>query len=289
MVSLADLGIRARAAGQVEQRGACPLCSGDRRDQALGFNVETGVYHCFRCEWRGRAGGETATQPGRSIHLNDPAMAERKRERLRRTWRATVPVRCYLEFRALGAVLDAPPEVLRAHPGLEYFDGTRSLGVLPAMIALFHGVAGHPVTLHVTYLRFNGTGKAAVPSPKKILGVPERGATKGGAIRLYEPKNSHLGVAEGIETTLSLHMIRGIPVWAAFCADNLARMCLPAGLTTLEIGVDMDDNGKGLEAGKLLADRMARFSPTTKTTLILPELDGPGDLNDELRKCSDGY
>jgi putative DNA primase/helicase len=224
--------------------------------------------------------------------IDDPAVRERKRERLNRTWRESVSltdtkahaVRRYLEARALGEILKAPPRVLRAHTALEYWDGTQSLGTYPAMVALFAGAAGDPVTLHVTYLRADGCTKAMVPSPKKILGVPVRGATKGGAVRLFEARGHALGVAEGIESALSLHLIRKIPVWASFCADNLERIRLPDGLRELQIGVDMDASGKGEAVAKSLAQRVMRYSPRTRVLYIRPELDGPGDLNDELRR-----
>src|SRR5207253_2279391 len=80
----------------------------------------------------------------------------------------------------------------------------------------------------------DGRGKAPVPSPKKILGVPVRGATKGGAIRLYEPRDGRLGIAEGLESALSLGLIRGITVWSSYCAENLAAVCLPPRLAELE-------------------------------------------------------
>jgi putative DNA primase/helicase len=190
----------------------------------------------------------------------------------------------YLETRALGDVLKAAPKVLRAHPGLEYWDRSRSLGRFPAMVALYQASDEHPCTLHVTWLRSDGCAKAAVPVPKKTLSVPKPGATKGGAIRLYPPRSGVLGIAEGIESALSLHLIRGIPVWSARCADNLEHIRLPSNLRRLEIGVDVDETGKGRQVAEALAERVCRFSPATKCYLIMPEIDGTGDLNDELQR-----
>lgn len=285
-------GIRILAGGQENQRVPCPKCAKGERDDALGVNIATGIYHCFRCHWKGRL---VSASPGdrRSIpRIDDPAIAERKRERLRTTWRETVAlespkahsVRRYLQIRALSQILRDPPKVLRAHPGLTYWNGTQSLGRYPALVALFHGAAGDPVTLHVTYLRADGCAKASVPSPKKILGTPVRGATKGGAVRLFDARGHTLGVAEGIESALSLHLIRKIPVWASFCADNLERIRLPSGLRELQIGVDLDASGKGEAVAKALANRVMRWSPRTRVMYIKPEIDGPGDLNDELRR-----
>ena len=289
MTTLADLGINANLAGRVEQRTRCPQCSQRERDDALGVNIETGAFHCFRCGFKGRAGGHYPA-PRPLMRIDDPAVAQRKRERLRSTWRESVvlthskahAVRQYLCARGLEEILREPPKALRAHPGLEYWDGTRSLGIFPAMIALFAGAAGDPVTLHATYLRADGCIKAQVPSPRKILGVPVRGATKGGAIHLHEPRYRVLGIAEGIESALSLHLLCKFPVWASFCADNLERVRLPENLRELHIGIDIDESGKGEKVAKGLAERVRRWQRRTRVVLWRPEIEGPGDLNDEV-------
>lgn len=291
MTEFGELGISVNARGAVEQRTRCPRCSKRQRDDALGVNIETGAFHCFRCGWKGRAGGDSNTPEPRPItSIGDHGIAERKRERLRRIWRDTVPlehrnayaVRQYLEARALGEVLKDPPPGLRAHPAVEYWDGTESLGAFPAMIAMLHNPDNVPITLHCTFLRQDGCAKAGVPSPKKILGVPVRGATKGAAIRLYSPRSGVLGVAEGIESALSLHLIVKIPTWAAFCADNLVRVQLPSDLRELHIGVDLDESHKGEQVALGLAKRVHQRSPHMRIFIVRPELDGFGDLNDEL-------
>jgi hypothetical protein len=261
------------------------------KDDALGVNVETGAFHCFRCGWKGRAGGD-CTAPRPALRIDDPAVRERKRGRLRSTWRESVPLthpkahatQQYLCARGLEEILREPPKVLRAHPGLEYWDGTRSLGIFPAMVALFAGATGDPVTLHVTYLRADGCAKAQVPSAKKILGVPVKGATKGGAIHLHEPRGGVLGIAEGIESALSLHLLEKFPVWASFCADNMERIRLPESLRELHIGVDVDPSGKGEQVARALADRVMRWRRRPKVTLWRPKIEGPGDLNDEVMR-----
>ncbi len=64
--AFAELGIAVVAAADVEQRVPCPRCARRARDNALGVNIGTGVFHCFRCGWRGRVGtGETARMPER--------------------------------------------------------------------------------------------------------------------------------------------------------------------------------------------------------------------------------
>ncbi|MGH7937792.1 MAG: DUF7146 domain-containing protein, partial [Bryobacteraceae bacterium] len=143
-----DLRITVDERGRVEQRVACPQCSKSDCDDSLGVNIETAVYHCFRCGWSGRLGADQTSRRASIVpRLDDPAIAARKRERLRRICRATVPltdplvarpVRNYLESRGLAAILDNPPRVLRAHPGLSYFDvDARELGIFPTLVSLF--------------------------------------------------------------------------------------------------------------------------------------------------------
>ena len=284
-------GIVVSPHGPKEQRVACPGCNRGSHDLALGVNIETGTFHCFRCNWKGRA-GSVSDAPHLIVQFDDPAVAERKRERLRATWSETVAlshpkaraVRTYFLARALGEILKGPPAALRAHPLLEYWDGCTLIGRYPAMVALFRGASGDPVTLHCTYLRHDGCAKAGVPSPKKILGVPVKGATKGGAIHLFEPNRGVLGLCEGIESALSMHLIQRVPVWASFCADNLERIRLPTGLRELQIGIDIDESGKGEAVAKALAQRVMKWSPRTRVIYVKPELAGSGDLNDELRR-----
>ena len=287
------LGVVPLQCATVEQRVACPRCARGDRDDALGINTESGAFHCFRCGWKGRAGGDVSAAANASVTaFDDPNIAKRKRERLRATWRESVAlddpkahaIRRYLAARGLDEILRQPPKTLRAHPALGFWDGAALVDRFPALVALLHGANGDPVTLHATFLSAAGCTKAPVRSPKKILGVAVRGATRGGAIHLYEPHRGVLGVAEGIETALSLHLIAKIPTWATFCADNLERVRLPADLRELRIGVDVDANGKGEQVARALAARARKWKRRLRVILVTPEIDGPGDLNDELRR-----
>jgi len=280
-----------------ELRSPCPKCGRGLRDRTLATNAESRVFFCHRCGYRGREGG-VARVPLTSrriiTRLDDPVVAQRKRARIERVSSSSVsldhrsawPVRRYLEARGLGEVLKNPPAVLRAVTALEYWEGTRSLGCLPAMVAIMQSGAGEVVTLHTTYLRADGWAKAEVPEPKKIMSLPLAGATKGAAIRLYEPPGRVLGIAEGIESALSLHLLQRIPVWASYCADNLVRVQLPRTLKTLYIGVDLDEHGKGEKVAYTLALRVTRWASEPEVWIVKPHGEAPRDLNDEIRTRS---
>lgn len=157
--------------------------------------------------------------------------AERRRAILRRVWSESQPLRAgdpadtYLKCRGLD-FLARWPAVLRCHPGLPYFDGREVRGRFPCLVALVQGPAGRPVSLHRTYLRSDGAGKAPVPAPKKLLSPVEPGATRGGAVRLFRPGGA-LALAEGIETALAIYEASGIPVWATVSAGGMRAVELP--------------------------------------------------------------
>lgn len=290
MSTFADLGIDVRHNGRDKQRRPCPRCAKGKGDDALVVNIQRGTWRCWRCKWSGSLHDDSTQRP-EPLAPEDPRAVERRRERLRRTWEGTVDlsdsaahaVRRYLEGRALGPILNNPPSCLRAHPGLDYFVEGRRDGFFPAMVAMFSGADAKPVTLHVTYLALGGTGKAPVVSPKKLLPLVVPGGTRGGAIRLHEPINGVLGVCEGIESALSLHLLEKLPVWSAFCADNLAAVRLPAGLERLFIGVDIDANGKGQQVAHALARRATEWQPDIDVRLVIPDGEARSrDLNDEL-------
>lgn len=64
-------------------------------------------------------------------------------------------------------------------------------------------LTNEPMSLHFTYLRADGSGKAPVTPQKKLLGGHQK---KGGCIRLYPDSDvtDGLAIAEGVETALTI-------------------------------------------------------------------------------------
>jgi hypothetical protein len=99
----------------------------------------------------------------------------------------------------------------------------------PAMLALMTSpLTGEPVGTHRTYLQHDGSGKAPETvrvdsSGQEINLAAKRILGTWGVIRLEEWQGDGLGLAEGIETALSISQRVGWrPVWAAGCRGTIS-------------------------------------------------------------------
>jgi hypothetical protein len=136
---------------------------------------------------------------------------------------------------------------------------------LPAMIAAFaiaqetspgdFAVPAQAVrAVHLTKLKPDGSGKADVPAPKKMLG---RGAS-GLPIMLAAP-NDRLGLAitEGIEDGLSIHEATGLGVWAAGSASRMPALAASVPAYIESVTIIGDNDIAGAQAANSLAQRLA--------------------------------
>lgn len=127
-------------------------------------------------------------------------------------------------------------------------------GVRPAMVATVRAHDGENVSLHRTFLKPDGTGKAEMRSPKKGLGPQPEGC----AVRLCDGwHGGPLGIAEGIETALAASAYFELPVWAALDAGNLAKWIPPEDCDEVSIFSDNDANFTGQAAAYRLASRLS--------------------------------
>lgn len=156
-------------------------------------------------------------------------------------------VETYLTARGIeiGRLAGGLPPTLRFHPGLKHADTGL---VFPAMVAAVQAPDGRVAGIHRTFLKPDGSGKAAVVSAKKMGGV-----CWGGCIRLC-PAAARMGLAEGIETALSVMTGGGLPTWAAGSMGNMAAADLPPVVRRLVLCTDGDSDavamGRMVEAAK---------------------------------------
>ncbi|MBX9747909.1 MAG: toprim domain-containing protein [Hyphomonadaceae bacterium] len=192
--------------------------------------------------------------------------------RARRIWEESIALKhsvaeAYLRRRAVSAGL-WESAALRYHPRMTSLDDRAKR---PALVAAITDAQGALQGVQVTLLSAHGTAKAALTTPRRVIGK-----LMGGAVRLADAQDE-LTVGEGVETMLTASDVFGVPAWAALSADNLARLIISHPLRRLIIAADNDD--AGMRAAQALRARM------TRSTLVEIEGAPPGfnDWNDWAR------
>ncbi|EPX9378402.1 DUF7146 domain-containing protein [Edwardsiella piscicida] len=187
----------------------------------------------------------------------------------------TEPMRLYFKNRELLFNVDEVEKTdsLRFHPAMAYYDEDgNEVGKFPAIVCAIRDVEGNIVTLHRTYLTQNGK-KAKVEHAKKMMPVPDGLDVNGAAIRLGEPTEGILGVAEGLETALSAYRVTQIPVWSMVNATLMESFMPPDGIHTVLIWADKDKSVTGEKAANVLKTRLEKLG--LRVYVLLPKLPIP--------------
>lgn len=255
-----------------DRHGPCPLCGG--HDRFRWDNKDgRGSYICGQCgagdgmklamEFTGQPFPDVAkridlmlgnikpdaTTPKRMMTDDD------RRRLLRETYGASKPVQKgdlvdrYLRSRNLDE--PAYPKALRFAPALRDGDG----GTRPAMLACV-GLPGADrfVSIHRTFLKPDGSGKAEMASPRKMMPgeLPD-----GACVPLSDYTGGVLGIAEGVETALAASALFDLPVWSAINSALLAKWLPPEGCTEVVVFGDHDPKHGGQAAAYALAHRLS--------------------------------
>jgi putative DNA primase/helicase len=292
---LPEFGIERRYL--VNKHGPCPICEG--RDRFRFDNkAGAGTWFCNQCGsgdgfklaqlFSGQAFSEVAAQIDKIVgnidetpepKSQDPGKVKRRLQMIGSELQAIGdldPVGRYLRRRGIKHI---PRQFLRYHPSLAYYEDSKLTGRYPAMVAAFRHPSGSIETFHVTYLTQDGE-KAPVPSVRKVMGKQQ--GLSGCAIRLSQIE-AHIGIAEGIETALSVTELFGIPCWACYSDNGVQSFEPPEGIRELTIYSDTDTNYAGQAAGTAAAKRLTRQGYTVHLARFLD----PGkDYNDLLLEAS---
>jgi putative DNA primase/helicase len=275
----------------LRKRAPCPMCGGTDRFQFFNTN-DNGTWFCRGC---GSGSGPDLVMRFRGLEFREAAvLIERQlgetptprkpikpaidpRPKLRRMWALSRPtvrgdvVDSYLRSRGVG--LEHYPPCIRTSPSLRYFDDDVT-SAFPAMLAAVRDVTG-PVTIHRTYLAPDGSGKAPVETPRKVVCKHGRGPHV-----CLTPVATTMGIAEGIETALAAARLFDLPVWPVLSTYGIDTFEPPTAVARLIIFGDNDSNGAGQKAAFALA---ARLAGTITVEVKIP--DTAGDWNDVLQRC----
>jgi phage/plasmid primase-like uncharacterized protein len=144
----------------------------------------------------------------------------------------------------------------------------------PALMALVTDYRTcEPVTLHFTWIKPDGSGKADV-DPNRLT-LP--GYTNVGVCRLWPDAEVTMGlaVAEGLESALTV--ARGFqPVWATLNAGNLAKLPHLPGIEALTVVADADD--AGTKAATACANRWCEAGAEVRVWRAQQEGADPNDV-----------
>jgi len=278
---------------RLKKHGPCPICGG--KDRFIFDDKEgLGTFHCNHCGagtgftlltkvkgWDMRRAMREVKQIVGKVEKRMETKKEitdtERRKGLNETWSAARPVSLgdpvqkYLYART--GLVDAP-SVLRFHPALFHSD-TRLEH--PAMIAKVTDPDNKPVSIHRTYLTTGGD-KANVEKARMLMqgSIPD-----GSAIRLF-PYQDTLGIAEGIETAISVYAIFGIPTWASISAAMMVKWSPPAPVRKVYIFSDNDKGFAGQAAAYRLGYQLANSNAKYEIVkVVVPDITG-ADWNDVL-------
>lgn len=286
---LLELGMP--AAALTGKHCPCPMCGGENRFR-FDNKDQRGTFICNQCgagdgvklavAFVGKPFREVCDQIDAILGNLKPDAPARKeigdedRVRiLREAFASSKPVapgdlaHAYLASRKIDELVY--PKTLRFHPAMKDGEG----GIRPCMIALV-GVYGEGryATMHRTFLKPDGSGKAEMESPRKLM----PGALPDGAcVALSDYAGGALGIAEGIETAMSASALFDMPVWAAINSAMLAKWWPPEGCEEVAIFGDNDPKFGGQAAAYSLAHRLSVKG--IAVTVHIPPLAGE-DWND---------
>lgn len=160
----------------------------------------------------------------------------------------------YFFNRGLAGLINVKPSALRnlrCAVQLEYYlgKGKKSLH-FDSLVCRVQTEKDEGVQLHRTYLK-DGK-KADVECPKKLTASDERLQSKCRYIKIGEPVEGVVGIAEGVETALSVYLATGLGCYCCVCAQNMKNFVLPEGCHTVAVFADKDKSKTGEIAAREL-------------------------------------
>ncbi len=269
----------------------CPLCGGKDR---FSIFKDSGKAYCRHCGLRDCIGFVTDSQglsftdalrfianvAGISVEEEEvrrvkPSDAAFPKENpIQSLWERSQEVAeesngaIYLRSRGIRGHI---PKSIRYCPNMLYAeldaDNERwNTSYLPGLVCKISSADEEMVNLLRIYL--DGSRKAGVSQPKKLLGK----TISGGFVRLGEidPSKGCLGIAEGVETALSVAELYDMPVWSVVNALNFRTFVPPEEVRELVVFADADSSFVGQREAFAAASRIVTSHPRVKVSVRIP-------------------
>lgn len=271
---------------------ACPMCGGKDRFRFSDFR-QNGNFYCNQCgsgagfdllfNLTGKSFKELASEVlglvGQFEVSHIPSSDDAKKNKTI-AWMKELAARAqplseegtvtaYLHSRGL-----YESAFLKEVDSLTYYHASGKQSKHPAMLGALRDVNGVVRGMHMTYLTPEGK-KADLDPARKVRGYDLSGC----AIRLSDVQ-PHIGIAEGIETAMSVTALYDVPCWAAYSANNLESFAVPEGVERVTIYADADKNFVGQRSAMNLAARLYSEGVQVDVAPLLAS----GDYNDQLMK-----
>lgn len=202
---------------------------------------------------------------------------EKVRADIREMQRAAKPLEAVPAARAywlarVGIVPDFP-KVLRAVHQLR----APSAELYPASLAFIQNPDGSGANVQRVFLTPDGQ-KAKMDEPRRLMPI---GLPEGAAVRLGEPVDGVMGVAEGVETAVAAWVLTGVPCWSVLNTRGLKVWRAPAGVRKVIVFGDHDANFAGQAAAYSLGNSLSVGKDRIEAEVRIPDKTGD-DWNDVL-------
>lgn len=166
----------------------------------------------------------------------------------------------YLRSRGIKGDLSLVSEDLLYHPSLGYKEDDVTPWIYtPGMLSIVRDRNGVPLTLHRTFIKHDGSGKADVSRPKMLVQQPR--ALQGGYIELDKPVLTKMGrligISEGVENGLSIREATGCPMRVGM-SDRIMEMTNFDDVDAVIVWADIEPSGAGLRAAKNIQERLRK-------------------------------
>ena len=149
------------------------------------------------------------------------------------------------------------------------------------MLARVLLASGAETTVHQTFVRHDGSGKAPLGNQSRLFAAG--GRTIGGGVwfGVADPDHEFI-VGEGIESTLSAMRIFGATAGcAALSAYGVRTLVLPSQARRVRISTDHDEHGQGLAAAR---EASRRWLAEGRAVAVSMAAEVGDDSNDVLLK-----